>query len=62
MIPFVDEDFDYQPSAPVDTDFSFPLASSPLKEDPQVASVRQKQHRLAVLHESFGHFRFPILK
>ena len=60
MIPFVDEDFDSQPSAPVDTDFSFPPASSPLEEDPQVASVCRKQYRLAVLHESFGHLRFPI--
>ena len=50
VIPFVNEDFDYQNSAPVETDLSFYPASSPLEKDPVIASVCRKQQHLTVLN------------
>ena len=37
-------------------------SKSAIEEDPTIALVHRKQHKLAVLHESFGHLSFSILK
>ena len=58
VIPFVDGDFDSQPSTPVDTDFYFPPAYSPLEEDLQVASVLRKQHPFWI--SSFSHIEINV--
>jgi hypothetical protein len=61
-IPFQPADFEPIPSIAVELDFDLPAAPTLPAEDPNVAIVRRKQHRLAVLHEKFGHLSFPILQ
>lgn len=61
-VPFLDSDFDSTPSTPMEAMFDIPVSGSTPTEDPQVALVRRKQHRLAVIHERFGHLSFSVLK
>jgi hypothetical protein len=56
-IPFNQTDFDPIPTTVVELDFSLPTAPVLPTEDPNIAIVRRKQHRLSVLHEKFGHLR-----
>jgi hypothetical protein len=61
-IPFQQTDFEPIPSTAVELDFDLPAVPTMPAEDPNIAIVRRKQHRLAVLHEKFGHLSFPILQ
>eukprot|EP00980_Cylindrotheca_fusiformis_P016832 scaffold5080_cov130-Cylindrotheca_fusiformis.AAC.1 len=61
-IPFEDSDFDSAPSAAVPIDFELPTGSINTPEDPNIVIVQRKQHRLAVLHEKYGHLSFSVLQ
>jgi hypothetical protein len=61
-IPFQQTDFEPIPSTAVQMDFDLPVDQTLPAEDPDIAIVQRKQHRLAVLHEKYGHLSFAILK
>jgi hypothetical protein len=61
QVPYDDGDFSVDTAQPIEAAFEVPPTSN-VEEDPQVAIVRRKQHRLAVIHEKFGHLSFATLK
>ena len=61
-IPYEERDFEPLSATPITTNFTLHPATKPLEDDPQVAMIRRKQHRLAVSHERLSHLRFPVLK
>ena len=62
-ILFNDNDFASEPASPIESYFTFlPSSESAIEEDPAIALVYCKQHKIAVLHERFGHLSFYILK
>ena len=62
-ISFNGNDFATEPTSPIESDFTLPPSSkSDIEEDFFVALVYRKQHKLALLHERFGHLSFSILK
>ena len=62
QIPFDDSDFSMDSPAPMNVPFELPNDPVTLNEDPHMVLLRRKQHRLAVLHEKFGHLSFATLK
>ena len=62
-ISFNDNFFASEPASPIESDFTLPPSSKrAIEEDPTITLVHRKQHKLAVLHERFGHLSFSILK
>ena len=60
---FNNDYFGPEPVYPIESDFTLPPSSKrAIEEDPAIALVHRKQHKLAVLHECFGHLSFSILK
>ena len=62
-ITFNEYDFAPDPASPIESDFTLPPSGkSDIEENPAVALVHCKQHKLSVLHEIFGHLSFSIVK
>ena len=62
-ITFSDNDFASELSVPIESDFTLPTGTGiTVEEDPAIDLVHRKQHKLAALHESFGHLSFSVLK
>ena len=61
--PFSNNDFTSEPSDTIESEFTLPPGTViALEEDLAIALVRRKQHKLAVLHERFGHLSVSFLK
>ena len=60
---FNNDDFASEPASLIESYFTLTTSSeSYIEEDPAVALVHHNQHKLALLHECFGHLSFSIIK